>query len=431
MNIQKRDVLELRRRMTKKGCTIDRVSGCYVNGGKDVVLKFSERFSDLPEEEFYKYLEIAKKAMSGSLGGNLLELKFQRGETGDEHQRYLYALKKSKLENEALLERLYEKIINSYAYGENYLVLVFHDVYDVISKTKDRRNLDESSETYEYMICAVCPVDFSKPGLSYREEENRIGVCDRNWVVGAPDLGFTYPAFANHSADSSAVMYYVKTGKDSHVEFVEDVLGCIAKKTAGEEKKAFQSAIEDSFEDPQQGESVFLKVQKTLSEMTLPDPDAPEDEEVPPLTLTRSTMADVMAQVDLKTEDIEIIQAAIDYHFGDTPPTAQNVVDKKLVEESTQRIRTLELEGQVTDLKEQITEKDQALTEARQTVKAQESALMASGQIELNEENAIYLHVSHRKAKQIYTQLMDGVKCLVVPMEKGDCAQINGVATEL
>lgn len=36
--------------------------------------------------------------MSGSLNSNLLELNFQRGETGDEHQRYLYTLKASKAE---------------------------------------------------------------------------------------------------------------------------------------------------------------------------------------------------------------------------------------------------------------------------------------------------------------------------------------------
>lgn len=430
MNIQKRDVLELRRRMTKKGCTIDRVCGCYVNGGKNVVLKFTERFSDLQEEEFYKYLEIAKKILSGSLGGNILELKFQRGETGDEHQRYLYALKKSKLENEELLERLYEKIIDSYSYAGNYLILVFHDIYDVITKTKDRKNLDESSEVYEYMICAVCPVDFSKPGLSYREEENRIGVSDRNWVVGAPDLGFTYPAFANHGTDSSAVMYYVKTGKDSHLEFVEDVLGCVGQRTAGEEKKAFQTVVQESFEDPQQGESVFLKVQKHLSEMTMPDPDS-DEEEAPPLTLTKDTMAEVMAHADLNEEAIDIIQAAFEYHFGDMPPTAQNVVDKKLVEESVQRIRTLELEGEVTELKEQITEKEQALTEAKKTVKEQEAALVAAGQLEVTDDNAIYVHVSHRKAKQIHTQMVGGVKCLVVPLEKGESAQINGVPAEL
>ncbi len=429
MNIQKRDVLELRRRMTKKSCTIDRVCGCYVSGNKNVVLKFTEKFSDLPEEEFYKYLEIAKKAISGSLGGNLLELKFQRGETGDEHQRYLYALKKSKLTNEEMLDRLYEKVIEHYDCAGNYLILVFHDIYDVITKTRDRMNLDESSETYEYMICALCPVDFSKPGLSYREEENRIGVSDRNWIVGVPDLGFTYPAFANHGADSSAVMYYVKTGKDSHLEVVEDVLGCVGQRTAGEEKRAFQSVIQDAFEDPQQAESVFLKVQKHLSEITMLDPDS--QEEAPPITLNKETMAEVMAQTDLEDHEIEIIQAAFQHEFGDMLPTAQNVVDKKLVEQSVQRIRTLELEGQVTDLKEQLTEKDQALTHARETVKAQEAALVAAGQPEITDDNAISLHVSPRKAKQVRMQMVNGVKCLLVPMEKGDSAQINGVPAEL
>ena len=364
--------------------------------------------------------------MSGSLNSNLLDLSFQRGETGDEHQRYLYTLKASKMQNAELLERLYEKIIDSYEAAGNYLILVFHDVYDVITQTKDHKRLDESSETYEYMICAVCPVDFSKPGLGYREEENRIGVTERNWVVGMPDIGFTYPAFANHGADSSAVMYYVKTGKDSHAEFVEDVLGCVARRTAGEEK--------NSFEDPQQGKSVFLKMQKHLSDMTLPDPDAPEDEEMPPITLNKATMAEVMEQAELNEEAREVIQAALEYRFGDTPPTAQNVVDKKLVEESVQRIRTAELEEQVTDLKDQIQEKDQTITEAKKTIKEQEAALSSPGtliQSELTDEMPISLHVSPQKAKQIRTQLVGGVKCIVVPVEKGESAQINGVPADI
>ena len=423
MYMTKSDVLELRRRMTKKGCTIDRMCGCYVDGQKNVVLKFSERFCDLQEEEFYKYLEIAKKAMSGSLGGNLLELKFQRGETGDEHQKYLYTLKASKLENEELLDRLYEKIIDSYSYVGNFLILVFHDVYDVPARTKDKRKLEESSEVYEYMICAVCPVEFSKPGLSYREEENRIGVCDRNWVVGAPDLAFTYPEFANHSADSSAVMYYVKTGKDSHEEFVEDVLGCIPQRTAGEEKTAFRTVIEEAFEDPQQGESVFLKVQKHLSELTMEDPDS--QEEAPPLTLTNSTMAEVIAEVEMPEEAREIIQAAFKEEFGDKPPTAQNVVDKKLVEESAQRIRTAQLEDQVTDLKEQLTEKDEALTKAKTEVK-ELTAVANMANLDLN-ETAVSLMVSAQKAKQVHAEMIRGVKYLVVPLEKGEVTQINGV----
>lgn len=422
MNITKRDVLELRRRMTKKGCTFTRLTGCYVSGNKDVVLKFSQAFSDLEEEEFYKYLEIAKKTLSGSLCNNLLELKFQRTETANETQRYLYALKASKLTNPELLDRLYEKIIESYDFTGNYLILVFHDVYDVVARAKDRKRLDESSETYEYMIVSVCPVDYSKPGLSYREEENRIGVCDQNWIVGAPDIGFTYPAFANHGADSSAVMYYVKTGKDSHAEFIEGVLACDAQRTAGEEKTAFRSVIEDAFEDPQQGESVFLRVQKHLHEMTLPDPEEADD--TPPIPLTKTMMADVIAQVDMPEEAREIIQDAFQEEFGDVPPQAQNVVDEKLVEQSVQRIRTAELEEQVTDLKEQLNVRSQELTEAKTAAAA---AMAANPSIEGEEDVSISLRVTPQKAKQIHAQMISGVKYLVVPLENGESTQINGL----
>lgn len=61
MNITKGDVLELRRRLKKTECTFGNLCGCYVNSGKQVVVKFSEPFSELEEDEFYKYLEIAKR----------------------------------------------------------------------------------------------------------------------------------------------------------------------------------------------------------------------------------------------------------------------------------------------------------------------------------------------------------------------------------
>ena len=66
MNITKGDVQELRRRLKKTECTFGRMCGCYVNSGKQVVLKFGEQFSELEEDEFYKYLEIAKKTLSGT-----------------------------------------------------------------------------------------------------------------------------------------------------------------------------------------------------------------------------------------------------------------------------------------------------------------------------------------------------------------------------
>ena len=81
----------------------------------------------------------------------------------------------------------------------NYLILLYLDSYDVMTRTKDNINVDESEEVYKYMLCAICPVTLSKPGLGYLEKEQRIGARIRDWVVGAPETGFLFPAFNDRS----------------------------------------------------------------------------------------------------------------------------------------------------------------------------------------------------------------------------------------
>lgn len=134
-------------------------------------------------------------------------------------------LRSSALKNEELLNSFYQLIIDSYDYVGNFLILLFHDAYDVIVKTNDNAKLDESEEVYEYLLCSICPVALSKPGLGYREDENRIGARIRDWVVGVPENGFLFPAFTDRSADIHSVLYYTRNAKDSHPELMESERG--------------------------------------------------------------------------------------------------------------------------------------------------------------------------------------------------------------
>lgn len=74
--MNKKDISELKRRFKKDSCTITRMCGCYVDSERNRVVKLGETFLNLDEEEFFKYLDIAKKALSGTIGNNLLELEF-------------------------------------------------------------------------------------------------------------------------------------------------------------------------------------------------------------------------------------------------------------------------------------------------------------------------------------------------------------------
>ena len=412
MNITKGDVQELRRRLKKTECTFGRLCGCYVNSGKQIVTKFTEQFSELEEDEYYKYLEIAKKTFSGTLGANLLELEFDRSDSGIEHQKYLLTLKDSKLANEELLDRLYERVIEEYSYPGNYLIVVYHDVYDVPSKATSGEDQDESTELYAYCVCAVCPVELAKPALGYREDENRIGARERDWVVGLPDLGFVYPAFANRGSDVNAVMYYVKTGRPSHPEFIENVLGCVAQRTAAEDKLAFKNVVHDAFgEDEEQADAAFFQMQKTISAMVA---EREEDESLPPVELTAEAVSGLATEAEVPDSVRAQIEKSYEQVFGDQPPQAHNVLDSRLVEEGTVRAHTAALEQKVAVLQQELAQ------HAANETDEDDVPWVTGGSINIE------LHVPEERAASIRTGIVEGRKCLLVPIEDDEEACVNG-----
>jgi len=357
-----------------------------------------------------------------------LELEFAPvGEGEDSMQSFLLGMRDSKLKNEALLDRLYEKIIEKYDYTGNYLILLFHDAYDVVIKTSDNNKLDESEEVYDYVLCAVCPVELSKAALGYREDENRIGARMRDWVVGMPEVGFLYPAFTDRSTDIHAVMYYTKDAKETHTEFMEEILGCKSRRSGTEEKETFKSVIENVIGDDEQSNEVFIKLQKNLNYM-IEEEEALNYGSKEPLMLTNSSVKELMEDTDISDEIKGKIEKAYDETFGEEPPEAKNLLDKKALEQSAKRDRTVELEKQVNVLKQQLENKKSADDEP--PFDTDETPFDADEPLDVNFASAdISLNVSQSKLTEIKTEIIDGKKCIVIPVEEGESTSINGVNT--
>ena len=109
---EQKDILELKRRFKKDACTFTRLCGCYVDADRNKVTTFGETFLNLEDEEFYKYLEIAKKVMSGTIGNNILELEFPTAEEAPGgRQQFLMGLRESALKNEDLMDTFYDLVI--------------------------------------------------------------------------------------------------------------------------------------------------------------------------------------------------------------------------------------------------------------------------------------------------------------------------------
>ena len=336
--MNKKDVLEIKRRFKKEACTFTRMCGCYLDADHNKITKISETFLNLDDAEYYKYLDIAKKALSGTIGNNLLELEFPLEEeaTGG-RQQFLMGLRESKLKNDDLMDTFYDMIIDSYDYVGNYLILIFHDAYDVITKTSDNDKLDESEEVYEYLLCAICPVNLTKPGLGYREDENRIESRIRDWVVGMPDIGFIFPAFTERSTDIHSVMFYSKNTNEPHSEFMKVGLGCEEKQTSTEKKITFQKIINDVIGDDDDGHlAASDAVHNLLNDVLVENRNEDPDEETIGVELTTDIIKNCLDEIGLDDKSRNVFIEACEEMLPEHT-LVDEVVDEKAVARANRR----------------------------------------------------------------------------------------------
>lgn len=403
--IQK-EVTELKRRLKRETVSFSRMAGCYVDAQKNKVTSFNQSFLNLEDDEFSKYLEIANKVLSGKLGNQLLELEFpleEEKEGGRQH--LLMALRNTAIEEETVLDRFYDHVIETYDFVGNYLILLFHDVYDVMSRSSDNIDLDESAEAFDYILCAICPVALSKPGLGYREEDNSIAARVRDWVVGPVDTGFLFPTFDDRATDIHHVLMYAKKAREPHKEFWENGMGCQPRLTAAEKKDAFGHMVcRDLSADQDAAEDMLLDVQSNLSDFIAIEEDRRGDEE--PLPLTKEDLLDILKESGMEEDGSEKVCARFEDFFKEETPSAEDLLDTKLLKDNEVRKEKKSLQKKVVELTDQ---------------------LEAAGVIARDGKSIdVVVKLPDERLDEVETSFVDGRKCLIIPLEADDRATLNG-----
>lgn len=377
----KHEISEIKKLFTQKNCSITRICGCYVDGEKNKKTELKQAFLALPEEEMFKYFEILRKTLSGTIGKNLLTLEFPlASESEGGTQEFLLRLRDSKLKDEALLEEFYDRIIEAYEFVGNYLILVIHDVYDVPGKTTDGLDMEDASdEVYEYILACICPVNLSKPGLSYNAEENTFQNRIRDWVVGLPETGFLFPAFNDRCADIHSTLYYSKESEDLKEGFVDLLLGCPLPLSAGGQKETFQSLIEETL-----GETCDIEVVKNIHDK-LNEMVEEHKEEQAPLTLDKNEVKTLFANSGVSNEKLEEFDRHYDETAGeDTSLLVNNVLNTRSFEVKTPDI-VIKVKPERTDLIE------------TQSINGRECLVIAlDGNVEVN---GIAVRTTHTEAE--------------------------------
>lgn len=347
--MNKKEVAEIKKRFTKTKCSFTRLCGCYVDAEKQKRLTLKEAFLSLPEEEMFKYIDIFRKTLSGSIGKTMLNMEFpmEQETREDGTQRFLMKLLESKLTDDDLLNEFYDKIISVYNYPENYFIILTHDAYDIPKITSDGvENFDASEYVYDYILCCICPVKLTKPGLCYNAETNHIQDRIRDWVVEAPQSGFLFPAFNDRNMDIHNLLYYSKKSDELDAVITEEVLGCQLPLPAKSQKETFNNILEESL-----GLDCDYEVVKTIHE-NLNQMLAETSEEPEPLALAKEDMSHLLMKSGVEEKEIETFETRFDETVGeDQCLMAANISSPKKFEVTTPDVKVT-VNPQRTDLVE-------------------------------------------------------------------------------
>lgn len=194
--IDREDMMELTRRMTVKRTSFTRAAGCYLDRDGEPDGSFNVNFLNLSAAEREKQLAIAKAIPFSASNEKLLEYRFRpKAEGPGGIRQLLMAMRECGLKNDALMDTFYELVAEACTerMAGDYAVLVYHDRYDVPVKAMDKVRLGESEEVYEYLICAVCPLE-------------------GKYEPGKPVCGFLFPMFSERSCDIGHVAVYDARG---------------------------------------------------------------------------------------------------------------------------------------------------------------------------------------------------------------------------
>lgn len=330
--MNKKETLEIKKQFTNENCAITRICGCYVDAEKQIRTELKEAFLSLPEEEIYKYFEIFRKTLSGTPGKNLLSLDFPlEQEMPDGTQNWLLKLRNSRLMDDLLLDEFYEKIIQNYMYGENYYIILIHAAYDIPRKAQDGMEMfDASDDTYEYLLCSLCPVKLSKAGLCYNAEKNSIEDRSRDWIVEMPASGFLFPAFNDRNTDLHSMLYFTKNPESLQPLLMEEVFGCTVPLSAKEQKETFGELLSETLGNACDYETV-VSIHENLNELIEEKKDLPE---LP--TLTKPEVKSLLMQSGASEETMEHFEEHFDNTAGEnTSFLATNLTSTRALEVRT------------------------------------------------------------------------------------------------
>lgn len=330
-----KELREIKRRFRPDRSNVARIVGCFVNSNGQILNKITQPLGITEDLVSEKLLSTMKKTLSGSLGTNLNDISFSTKQVleSGEH-KLLTRLVKSHLQDAEALDEFYGKVIESVHFDGNFVILLANDIYDVVTKGRDGESGD-STESFNYVICAVSPVKSLPEALSFRESDSLFHALTASAVLSAPELGFMFPTFDDRRTNIYGALYYTRSVAESYPEFTERIFASEPIMPPKTQRVTFNECLSSALKDECSFE-VVRSVQGQIEEMVQAHKESGDPE---PLTVTRQTVHTILANSGVAEEKLERLDAEFDESFGKNATLRpKNIVKLNKFEMSTPEV---------------------------------------------------------------------------------------------
>ena len=279
----------------------------------------------------FKYFDIFKKVLSGGIDKKLFSLDYNSGTDED----LLQSLVRTGLNDNELLNHYYDKIINELSLCGKYYIVLGYCTYDVPQKASDGTTLEDGENSHSYVMCAICPVERSKPGLGYNEDEKQIKDRIRDNVVQTPVFGYTYPAFTDRETDLHSIIVF----KKDKTPYEEQILGIERKLTSEEQRDCFYKSLNELVDNNGVKNGVIEEISTQVSLHECATQKEVNEEKV---ELTQSDIEKLLSDRDINVKDhMDVVQKLTDAKLS---PEA--LIDKKI----SVKVGNIEIKGDSEDM---------------------------------------------------------------------------------
>lgn len=312
--MNEKEIAEIRRRYRSDKSNISRISGCYVNEQREIISEFDQSLGMMSEDDADGMLGLLKKAFSGHIGTNLLEIDFstEQVNSGDEYA-LLSKLRKSEIKDADARTELYNKIIESLDIDGSYLILLAHDACDIFETNAEGEKDFESTSVYSYVVCAICPVKEGKPTISYYFPEKCFRTLCADTVLSKPEIAFVFPVLEESQTNIYKALYYTKNLENNHPELVNAIFANDVPMPAKEQSETFSGLLEKTVAEEcsvRLVSSIHAQLNAVIEENK-----AEGNDEIP--YINKSDASEMLRYGGVSEEKIEAFEKGFDESFGE------------------------------------------------------------------------------------------------------------------